>query len=318
MQKFPPERTPALRAATPPPDPLGERAAMDVVVPTAAECRTRSRAADASRRLAACGVDLLFPLQCLVCRRRLLRAWPAHFEQTGRRAAAQPPWVFERFGSRALGFTIQFCEECFDRLLDRRRACPRCGRPVGPYIVADDDCPSCRKRSQAYRRVSRLGVYDGVLRQVCIRAKSPNGGPAAASLALALFLHQRQRLESPGYDAVVAVPTHWIKTLTGHHNAAYTIATVLARCLDLPLLEKALIKHRRTPDQSELPGKLRRRNLIGAFRVSDAQAVRNKRLLLVDDILTTGATATETSRTLRRAGARAVDVAVIAIVEGTR
>lgn len=281
----------------------------------ATRSRIASLAFEACRKLAADCVDLLFPLQCLVCRRRLLRAWPEHHATTARRTVVQPPWVFERFGGEALEFTVQFCEGCFDQLLDPRPACPRCGRPAGPFVVVETDCPRCRKRSQAYRQVFRLGIYDGVLRQVCIRAKSANGGPAAASLAASLYLQQRNRLRACALDGVVPVPTHWSKTLTGHHNAAHTIGHVLARCLDLPLLDGVLIKHRRTPDQSELSGKLRRRNLIGAFRVSRAQAVRRKRLLLVDDILTTGATATETARTLKNAGARSVDAAVVAIVD---
>ncbi|NOX54314.1 MAG: ComF family protein [Planctomycetes bacterium] len=214
-----------------------------------------------------------------------------------------------------LSLACPLCEACEQAFLPARDdMCFRCGLPVGPYVDASRGCTACRRRSFSFQRVIRLGLYRDELRAACIRSKEPGGEPLAAALARLLWCARQEALQDAGIDLVVPVPHHWLKRLIRPHNSAETIARVLARSLKVPYAGHILAKVRLTPDQSSLPSPRRRRNLAKAFRVRRLSWVAGKTVLLVDDILTTGTTANECSRALRRARAKRVVVAVVAVV----
>ena len=115
-------------------------------------------------------------------------------------------------------------------------------------------------------------------------------------------------------DFVVSVPQFRGHRLTRVHHSAETMAAVLAERLELPFRRTLLRKPHRTPDQSALPRTGRLKNLHKAFSLRRNSVIAGQRVLLVDDILTTGTTASECARTLRDAGAALVGVAVMAVV----
>lgn len=119
-------------------------------------------------------------------------------------------------------------------------------------------------------------------------------------------------LTPASYDVLVPVPLHIRRLRWRGFNQAQLLARHVARQNRLPLDPFALERTRATDPQVELDDDARRRNVNGAFVVPDAARVRGRRVLLVDDVYTTGATANECSRTLLRAGARHVDVLVLA------
>jgi ComF family protein len=176
--------------------------------------------------------------------------------------------------------------------------------------VTTGGCIHCRTDHFNFDRVFCLGVYDDAMQAACLRAKSVGGQPLAAAVAGLLWERQHEALESEQIDLVVAVPKHWTRRIETRPNAAETLAAVLARRLQVEFGRHILAKVRRTLPQSKLPSYRRRSNLRRAFRVRQPDAINGATVLLVDDILTTGTTANEVSRVLRKSGADRVIVAV--------
>ncbi|HUG91700.1 MAG TPA: phosphoribosyltransferase family protein [Planctomycetaceae bacterium] len=235
------------------------------------------------------GVDFIYERSCPSCHRELPDVDPA-----------------DRGGPR-------LCDPCAAELAPPvQYACDRCGAPVGPYLDTSDGCIHCRQESFAFNRAIALGAYDGALRLAALAIKQPDGAPLAAAVADLFWQRSELELRNLVADVVVAVPHHWIVRLARGHNPAETLAAVLASRLGLPFARRWLRKIRHTPSQTSLTYTERRANLRGAFRAQRTRRLAGRRVLLVDDVLTTGTTAHRATRELLKAGAAAVVVAVVA------
>jgi ComF family protein len=185
------------------------------------------------------------------------------------------------------------CEACFERIPALAFAlCVRClvrgGEPVG-----------CGRHPQA--RVWPALVYDERL-ALLVHAFKYGGRPGLAdALAERLARALPSALEA---DLVTAVPLHPARRRERGYNQAWRLAVGLASRLGVPALEDVLVRVRHTPAQARLDPERRRRNLAGAFRVAEPQRYRDRRVLIVDDVLTTGATLEACLGTLAGAGAR--------------
>jgi ComF family protein len=114
----------------------------------------------------------------------------------------------------------------------------------------------------------------------------------------------------------VPIPMHWTRRIGRGINNPDVLAQCLAKSLGIPLRRDILVRRVNTTPQAALPPSKRFENLHGAFRVRRPQAADGARVLLVDDVLTTGATCSEAAKMLKRAGAAAVFVAVVARAQG--
>jgi ComF family protein len=215
----------------------------------------------------------------------------------------------------------RLCTGCRDAAIgpasDR---CRRCAAPVGPFLDTQQGCFLCRRDRFHFESVIRLGVYENELRVMCLAAKRPGGEELAAALAETLWTEEGLTLLSAQPDLIVPVPHHWRESLLSAPKVPETLASVLSSRLRVRWSTSILAKVRRTSKQSGLPSGRRRVNLRKAFRVPPrfAAHVAGRRILLVDDVLTTGATADEAARALLDAGAASVRVAVIARSIGLR
>lgn len=205
------------------------------------------------------------------------------------------------------------CTQCVTKLtVSTENPCQRCGARAGPYVDATKNCAVCKDEKFAFNEVVRLGLYHDEMRVACLRAKNPSGGLLAQTLADLLVHIQEARLSNQPFDAVVPVPEHWFKRWTRSQYAAETIARRLSSRLKVRLATGILAKVRWTPKQAKSSPVERRQQQKDAFHVRGS-SLKGQSILLVDDILTTGGTAHAAARELKRAGAKRVVVAVIAV-----
>jgi ComF family protein len=192
--------------------------------------------------------------------------------------------------------------------------CDGCGSPFefdpGPGVR----CPACTARPRAFDRARAACLYDEASRDLILKLKHADRTDLAGLMARWLSRSARPLLADA--DVVVPVPLHRWRLLRRRYNQAAEIARPLARGAGLAFLPDALERVRDTATQGGKSATGRRRNVAGAFAVRAGQRDRlaGRRVLLVDDVLTTGATAHACARALKAAGAAAVHVAVIAKV----
>lgn len=194
--------------------------------------------------------------------------------------------------------------------------CARCGRHIPSEAIdgelPDYTCGQCRVRSRIpWIRLRSLFRYQTPLREIIHQFKFYGLESIGVELAERFAPHVVELAVMQDYDAVVPVPTHPWRLLERGFNPAAAFAHAAARALEIPCLEGGLRKLRQTPPQSRLDSDDRRRNLRDVF-AARAELVKGKRLLLVDDVITTGATVDECARALGRGGAREVGVITLA------
>ena len=217
---------------------------------------------------------------------------------------------------------LPVCPECLAGIHPvKGRVCSICGeRVLASYAEKDDDglrrCPVCRRIDRPFERAVAYGSYEGALREL-IHLLKYNGVRPAASVLGRMLAESVSRLE-PAFEQetvfVIPVPLFKAKRRQREFNQAELIARAAVRLLGarFHLKPDILQRTRDTHSQIGLTSHQRRENLRGAFAVARAQEVTGREVLLVDDVYTTGTTATECSRVLRKAGASRVWVATVA------
>jgi ComF family protein len=209
------------------------------------------------------------------------------------------------------------CAECWSGLARiPTPQCARCGRHIPSEAIdgelPDYQCGQCRVRSRIpWIRLRSLYRYQSPLREIIHQFKFYGLEGIGVELAERFAANAMELAVTTEIDAVVPVPTHPWRLLERGFNPAAVFARAAARALEIPCLEGALRKLRQTPPQSRLDPDDRRRNLRDVFATRD-ELIRGKRLLLVDDVITTGATVDECARALGRGGAREVGVITLA------
>ena len=189
--------------------------------------------------------------------------------------------------------------------------------PTGPHHK-EDDCPRCRDRRYHFQAAVALGVYQDPLREAVIRMKQHIHESLTLSMGCLLAERVREVLTEALPDLLVPVPAHWWKRLWRGVNGPDLLVEAMGRQLKLPSADDVLGCRRRTHKQGTLMPSERVANVRDAFAFNSDYDISGVHVLLVDDILTTGSTASEAARTLRRAGAARVTVAVVARGVGLR
>lgn len=157
--------------------------------------------------------------------------------------------------------------------------------------------------------IHSVSVYDGVLRKAIHRFKFKKRKRLADALGILAvkYLSRTQALDMNEIDVIIPVPLHPKRLRQRGFNQAELIAKVISRYYEITVLP-ALERVKNTRAQFDLSREERFNNIIGAFKVSNPAGVYNKRVLLLDDIYTTGATITECAKALKIAGARRVEI----------
>ncbi|AFM25699.1 ComF family protein [Desulfomonile tiedjei] len=211
------------------------------------------------------------------------------------------------------GFEI--CADCAESITRiEPPICAQCGLPLAHNTTHEMlFCGTCLTDPPAYGTARFGTAYEGDLRQALKNFKY--NGQLRLSSALGQLLSEAffRYYDPAQFDVIVPVPIHRKKLLERGFNQAVILARKLSKNTGIPLDRNSFKKIRDTPAQARLSKKERQRNLKGSFQVSRLNAIKDKRILLVDDVATTGSTITEASRTLHKAGAAQVSVLVLAL-----
>lgn len=216
------------------------------------------------------------------------------------------------------GRPLEFCDDCLEHLpWIKKPFCLKCGKDFRPSSGEDANryvlrvCASCRITRPAFASARSAFRYEGAARKAVQALKFRGRKTLAESFAILL----EQRLEGePGFmagvDLVVPVPLHPSRRRERGFNQSALVARELARRWGLPLSESTLARNRQTRSQVGLSARQRVENIRGAFTAGPE--ARGKVILLVDDVMTTGATATACARALRQGGAEETRVLTLA------
>jgi ComF family protein len=204
-----------------------------------------------------------------------------------------------------------FCAACWSGLvfLDDP-ACQCCGTPFPVDPGAASLCAACLARPPSFSRARAILAYDEESRAAILALKHADRLELVPDFARWLGRVGRPLLED--CDMVLPVPLHASRLWLRRYNQSAELARRLAANWGKAYDPLALVRSRRTDSQGAMPSaRARRRNVLSAFRAPFPERVKGRKVLLIDDVLTTGATAEACSRALRRAGA--ADIAVLTL-----
>lgn len=240
------------------------------------------------RRLAAGVADLLYPPICAACEVDLGN----HCDES------------------------RLCDACRTRLVEQPQfRCPKCAARIA-VTFQGDDCPWCRDHGLRFDRTFTLGIYHDDLREAVLRSKYNGSEALTAALTTLLFRRYEAALRELQIDFIAPVPMYWARRIRRGHSGPEISSGVLAQLLAKKDYPHLLVRRRNTQPQVGLSITARHDNVRHAFAVRRRRRVVGKRVLLVDDVLTTGATCSEAARELKQAGAALVVIAVLARAQG--
>jgi competence protein ComFC len=207
---------------------------------------------------------------------------------------------------------VPVCPACLakPKPIDAEFFCSQCRAPFRNRFPLDEEgrCALCRRGLRGFDAAYSFGFYEDELRELIHLFKYGRIQTLAKPLGrlLASALPREQ-----SFDVIVPMPLHWRKRWQRGFNQAALLAREIARRTHAPL-SCALRRVKHTSAQAGLTNAKRRQNVSGAFRARRKPALAGKRVLLIDDVLTTGATAASCARALRLAGAREVTLLTLA------
>lgn len=190
--------------------------------------------------------------------------------------------------------------------------CACCGYPFDFDVGPSGLCGACIEQARQFDQARAALRYDDGSRPLVLALK--HGDRLHLAPALARWMKQAGSEVLAGADLQMPVPLHWTRLFARRYNQAAVLAQAIAKLGGPPVDVDGLIRQRRTPSQGKKSGVSRRRNVAGAFALRRPEIVRGKHIVLVDDVFTTGATAEECARVLKRAGAARVSVLTVARV----
>lgn len=207
-------------------------------------------------------------------------------------------------------FEGELCSDCLKSLsFNNGQTCPKCGRKTAKSEI----CIECKANMPHYDRAFSPLVYEGGSAEIVVAFK--NGRPYIAKYLSSLMVAKLQDI--PKADGIVYVPVTERTLRDRGYNQSELLAKALSAAIGVPVLDEAVVKVKDTTAQKELTRPQRLKNLQTCFKADKSQ-VNGKRLIVIDDVMTTGATAECMALTLKNAGVCAVFVVAAASVKYSR
>ncbi len=207
----------------------------------------------------------------------------------------------------------QLCGTCFGRFtFITPPHCGVCGLPLDQTVTEDLICGACVADRPVYGRARAVFIYNEHSRPLVLKLK--HGDRTDMAVHLAKWLCRAGAEILAGADLLAPVPLHRWRLLMRAYNQSALLARAVGGLAAIPVAADTLVRIKRTPPQGGLSRRERQRNVAKAFAVRESRDIVNKRIVLVDDVLTSGATANACALALIQAGAKAVDVLALARV----
>lgn len=265
------------------------------------------------KRMAGLGAEALFPGICCCCGLIFRLPSPTHH---------RPAQVINgrlQSGRDLFGYLLgrHLCEACVDQFQEiQSPLCLRCGEPFASPHGPDHVCGQCQRHPPHFRAARAAGLYTTVLRAVIREYKYKGWSQLFQPLGGLLWITLLKHWDPDQFDRVVPVPLHPRRMRVRGFNQAYLLVRQWPQLaaeygMDVAhdwVAPRLLFRRRATTPQTGLTKVQRQANLRQAFGITDPEAVRGMQILLVDDVLTTGATVNACARVLMQSGATRVSV----------
>ena len=207
------------------------------------------------------------------------------------------------------------CEKCFAKMIFlSENCCPVCGKPYTFPIENSESlvCGKCLTKLPKFNHTSCVFAYDSFSRNLILPLKHTDKTEAVPYLANLLYLRGQKLLAKS--DVIVAVPLHWRRLMKRKYNQSGLLAHRLSKLSGVPLVSDTLVRTRNTQSQGHKTQKERMENIKGAFAIRDQEKIKGKRVVLIDDVYTTGTTLNECAKVLKASGASEVCALTVARV----
>ena len=205
------------------------------------------------------------------------------------------------------------CAECWKAIhFVAAPYCERCGAPFDLPVERGTLCGACLEQEPAFASARSALIYDDNSRSIILKLKHADRLDPVPALANWMVRAGADVWEQA--DVIVPVPLHRWRLLKRRYNQSALLAQAIGKQIGKPVIVDALIRSKPTPTQGHRNRKQRHQNVAGAFNVKREADVRGKRIVLIDDVLTSGATVGECSKTFIKAGAIAVYVVTLSRV----
>lgn len=205
------------------------------------------------------------------------------------------------------------CDECYEKIrFIHGTKCYRCGRPL-PLEETDEKilCGTCLEKRPIYDQARSVFIYDDFSRKAILRLKYSDRTDFRR-----FFVHFMLKAGTDLFektDMITPVPLHWKRKLKRMYNQADVLGELIAYKLNKPYHSRLLIRQKNTIAQERKTAKERLQNVKEAFSINKPELVHGKTILIIDDVLTTGATVNACAKELKEQGAKAVYVLTIAM-----
>ncbi len=205
------------------------------------------------------------------------------------------------------------CKGCLEKInVNTSPFCSKCGISIKSTTRAKDSCNECRNKNYYFDRAMSVCDYKGIVKKCIQLFKYKRKLNIGLNLSKLMIKFLKEHFNLDDIDLITAVPLHKSKLRERGFNQAEILAEQIRLNLNLPAAFDNLKRIKKTLSQYQLPLVSRQSNISGAFACADEAFFRNKSILIIDDIFTTGATLNECSRVLKNAGAKKVYTLTIA------
>lgn len=225
-------------------------------------------------------LDFFFPARCLICEKDIINT--------------QPQGI---------------CESCLSSIRHiSSPICLKCGIPFNSGIGRDHICGTCLTSRVYFTKARAVGFYEGVLQEAIHRLKYNRKTLLAKPLGAIMMSSHLDSIDFKSYDFLIPVPLHFKRLRERGFNQSLFLARSIGKRYEIPIDYMSLKRIKWESPQINLSREERERNVKGVFSLSNESGFRDKSILLVDDVYTSGATVNECARVLTKAGTVRVDV----------